>query len=280
MAPALGAYSAHGVLASGGTSTVYAASHPGHPVRVALKVLHAPLVGDAELVMRFLNEAHCLQRVQHPGLPRLWDCGFLPGGQPFLALELLTQTLDERRAQAGGRLTAAAVAWLGASIGGALSALHESGAVHRDVKPANVMFSDTGATKLIDLGLAKLAAPVSLSPGPVSAPPHLPVSTADRALLGTLEYMAPEQWIDSKHVDGAADVYALGAVLYQALSGGLPFQAARPPLLMDLHLFEPPPPLPADTPPPLAALILAALGKRRDERPTAAALAAACAALA
>jgi serine/threonine protein kinase len=157
-------------------------------------------------------------------------------------------------------------------VASTLAHIHAQGVVHRDVRPDNILFGrDQGElsgepsvdTFLIDFGLAKATRPDDL----------LPISTGDEDILGTDEYMAPEQWESAKRVTGAADVYSLGVVLYRLASGRLPFTDPRRQVLMYQHLVTLPDPLPKSVPRAVAALIQAMLAKRCEDRPSAAACA-------
>lgn len=248
----MGPYRIGPLLGSGATAAVYQAWDAAGQPR-ALKLLHAEHRGDLQLLARFYNERLVAAQVQHPGLCRVLDAGEHQGS-PFLVLERLGPPLAARRLA-----PAAAAAALG-PVAAALAALHRAGVVHRDLSPRNLLYQeDTPAPRLkvCDLGLAKV------TPGLT----RVPVSTALTAVLGSADYRAPESWLSSKDVDPAADVYALGVLLYEQLAGALPFHAARESQLMELVLYQPPPPLPgADA--ALAALVQRMLAKRRGQRPT------------
>lgn len=256
------------LLGSGAMSAVYAVRRqdapdapfdpdaPSAPYEVpelALKVLHAEHIGNPELVLRFLNEERAAARTHHPAVIRVYGSGMI-AAQPYLLLERLADTLAQR-VSALSRGERVAVA---AQVASGAAALHRVGVVHRDLKPLNVMFAPGPelTAKIVDLGLAKLS----------TDPLTLPVSTAATEVLGTAEYRAPELWISSKSADERTDVYALGIMLYELLSGRLPFHSPRESLLMDMHLFAPPPPLP-QLPARIAALLPRMLAKERAQRP-------------
>jgi len=251
--------------ASGAMGEVYEGRHvsTGHPV--AVKVLYPEWCLHPEVIARFLNEAHALQRLQHARIVTAFAWGTLPDGPPFMLLEWLPSNLHQALERAGGALPPRAAVRVATQLAEALEALHAQGLIHRDLKPANVLLArenlDALEVKLADLGLAKaLEAPPSLA---------VPVSTGGSALLGTWEYMAPEQWIQSKHVDPKADVYALGVLVFQLLTGRLPFVAGQQKDWMYFHLMEPPPLHLLDglVPQPTVALIARMLSKKASPRP-------------
>lgn len=255
-------------VASGAMSEVYEGRHvnSGHPV--AVKVLSPEWCLQPEVVARFLNEARALQRLRHARIVKTFACGTLPEGAPFMILEWLPVDLHQVLSRAEGPLSSQAAVRIAWQLADALAALHDHGLVHRDLKPANVLLARDEPTaleiKLADLGLAKVL------PDETAARAALPVSTGGGTLLGTWDYMAPEQWIQSKSVDPRADVYALGVLLFQLLTGRLPFIAEQQKDLMYLHLLEPPPLelLEGRGPVGLRTLLTGMLGKKPSQRPT------------
>lgn len=247
--------------------------------QVVLKHMHAEHLPDPGIAARCLNEALILRRLHADGdisgIPRLFEVGFLPNGCPCLLMELLGDSLAEKLdapgwPPEGSAQSVAAQLRIGHQVAATLAQIHTRGVVHRDVRTDNILFGPdssgseerepAAATFLIDFGLAKTASQDGL----------LPISTGDEDILGTDEYMAPEQWESAKHVTGAADVYSLGVVLYRLASGRLPFTDPRRQVLMYQHLVIPPEPLPTYVPRPLARLILGMLAKRSKDRPHAA----------
>ncbi|WP_257450694.1 serine/threonine-protein kinase [Archangium lipolyticum] len=257
-------------VAIGAMSEVYEGRHEtlGHPV--AVKVLFPEWCAHEEVVARFLNEARALQLLRHARIVTAFEYGTLPGGTPFMVLEWLPVDLHRVLTRAGGPLPPRDAVRVTTQLAEALTALHERGIVHRDLKPANVLLAREEPSalevKLADLGLAKMP------PSEVEAraeEPTLPVSTGGGALLGTWDYMAPEQWVQSKSVDPKADVYALGVLLFQMLTGQLPFPAEQQKDLMYFHLLEPPPLdlLEGRVPPTIRDLVAEMLGKKPAQRP-------------
>ncbi|AKJ02439.1 serine/threonine-protein kinase [Archangium gephyra] len=254
-------------VAVGATSDVYEGRHAARGEPVAVKVLSPTWCVHAEVVARFLNEARTLEEFQHPRLVKGLASGVLSEGPPFMVLEWLPVDLHQALARAGGRLPEPACARIIRQLAEVLAALHARGLVHRDLKPANVLLArqepDAWEVKLADLGLAKRMAPQG------TETPALPVSTAGNALLGTWDYMAPEQWIQSKSVDFRADVYALGVLWFQLLAGRLPFIGGEKSLMHE-HLLAPPPLhlLEGLATGPTRAMVGRMLGKTMAERPT------------
>lgn len=243
------------ILGSGAMSTVFAVSRSSSDATVplALKLLHLEHVGHLELVLRFVNERHAAERVRHPGVVRVYESDLVQG-RPYLVMERLSQTLAESK----GTLSRSERVEVVSQIAHGAAALHAAGVVHRDLKPANIMLAPgrKRIAKIVDLGLAKLD----------SSGDALPVSTAAASVLGTAEYRAPEAWLSAKEIDRQADVYSLGVILYELVSGRLPFYAPKESHLMDLHLYESPSPL-SNVPCSLWNLIERMLAKQRAQRP-------------
>lgn len=264
----VGEYSIVRRVAVGATSEVYEGRHRVTGEPVAVKVLRPEWCLHAEVVARFLNEAQALQGLHHPHLVSALALGTFPQGAPFMVLEWLPADLHQLLAESGGRLPLDTSVQLILQLAGALDALHANGLVHRDLKPANVLLAQRDSraliAKLADLGLAKHIARES----PLSSAIH--VSTAGSALLGTWDYMAPEQWIQSKSVSPKADVYSLGVLWFQLLVGRLPFIARSEKDLMYHHLLELPPMelLGAQVPGSMRSLMARMLSKKTAERPT------------
>jgi serine/threonine-protein kinase len=267
----------HRRLATGALCSVYEAEDRESGRRVALKRMHREHLCDPGLVGRCLNEALMLQALHlHtdiPGLPQLFAHGLLPDGCPYMVLELLGESLAQRLARHRwpGRLEPAQAVrqavLLGSQVAATLAGLHAHGVIHRDLRPDNILLAgQLERTYVIDLGLAK--APPRLRPK------LMPISTGDEDFIGTPEYMPPEQWHAPKRVTGAADVYALGVVLYLLGQGALPFVAEKQSDLMYQHCFSAPPELPEYLPAEVAELIRQCLEKSPARRPAAAAVAA------
>ncbi|XXX77654.1 serine/threonine-protein kinase [Sorangium sp. So ce134] len=262
-------YEVVSILAIGPMCHVYEARAAHAPQQVAVKVLHDVWCADHDIVTRFRNEASVLGSIQHPHVVRLLAAGTLEAGSPYMILERLPTHLARALDEAEGPLPPATVARLARQIATALLALHSRGIVHRDLKPANVLLDAHDLTqaqvRLADLGLAKVRPDARSDPLAVG---H--VSTGGSTLIGTWDYMAPEQWIKSKTAGAEADVYSLGVLLFEMLAGGLPFVAEEPKDLMALHLFESPPMdrLDGQCSPALCELVGRMLNKIPSARPT------------
>jgi WD40 repeat protein len=216
--PTVHGYEILGVLGRGGMGVVYRARHLALKRTVALKMILAGGHAGAEQRARFRGEAEAVARLQHPHIVQIHEIGEADG-RPFFALEYADGGSLARKL-AGTPQPPAAAARLVGTLARALHHAHERGVVHRDLKPANVLLTADGTPKITDFGLARRAEDET-------------GLTATGVVLGTPSYMAPEQAEGQKDVGAAADVYALGAILYECLTGRPPFLAATP--LETLH---------------------------------------------
>ena len=241
-------------LGRGAYGQVFAARHRASGREVAVKLLLSD-VESASARERFLREGQV--RIASPFVVETYEAR-VEGTRAYLVLELVRgQTLE--RLLAAGPLSQEAALRVGAQTALGLAAIHAAGVVHRDLKPGNLIVSETGHTKILDFGLAKLCNPGG------------PSLTASAQGFGTLAYVAPEQAEDAKRVTSAADLYSLGATLYHALAGRPPFLPG-PDLVAQLFEEEPPPlrSLRADCPRPVATLIHRLLEKEPEDRPASA----------
>ena len=247
---------------------------------VAIKLLRPEAVGDPERKWRFVREAKAASALNHPNIVTIYDIDSAPlaEGEPvdFIAMECVEgSTLDRLLAQR--RLTVEEALGWGTQIAGALAAAHAVGIVHRDVKPANVMITPEGRVKMLDFGLAKLLEARGPESGADSSSDSLAATitgataapgTRQGAVLGTLAYMSPEQ-AQGKAVDARSDVFSLGAVLYEMLSGKRPFQGDSNLMTLAAILRDPAPPLRSlrpDAPADVERLLSRALAKRPEDR--------------
>ena len=205
------------LIGQGGMGCVYRARHRRLDRLVALKILAPGTEADARFEERFQREARALARLDHPGIVRVHDFG-RAGRRWFLAMEFVEgTTLRELLRQ--GRVTSRAALDIVPQICGALQYAHDEGVVHRDIKPENVLVDTQGRVKIADFGLAKLVGPTE----------EIGARTRSDQAMGTLHYMAPEQATSARDVDHRADIYSLGVVFYEMLTGELPLGRFEPP---------------------------------------------------
>jgi eukaryotic-like serine/threonine-protein kinase len=236
-------------LGVGAMSEVWAAHDLELDRAVALKLL-----GAAPDPLRFEREAQTVAGLSHPNISRVFDFG-KTDGRPFIVFEFLPGGSLEDRLQPGLPFPDDETARVAADVAAALAHAHEHGVLHRDVKPANILFDEDDNAKLADFGIARIGDASTL--------------TEAGTMLGTAAYISPEQ-ARTEAVTPATDVYAFGVVLYRLLTGRLPFEAERPLELAMLHVNEEPVPiaeLRPDAPPALERVATWALAKAPEERP-------------
>jgi serine/threonine-protein kinase len=247
-------------IAGGGMGDVWKGTDEVLGRTVAVKVLLSALVAEPGFAQRFRDEARTMATINHPGVVNVYDYGS-DQGITYLIMEFVEGDALSKTLTRVGRLTPGRTMSLIAQAADALQAAHDKGIVHRDVKPANLMVRPNGTLVLTDFGIARSAQASQL--------------TAVGSVLGTASYISPEQ--ASGHLATAAsDVYALGVVAYQCLSGRRPFEGGSPIEIALQHIDGVPPPLPPDIPNPVRALVDRCLAKSPAARwPSASALAAA-----
>ncbi|HKC23843.1 MAG TPA: serine/threonine-protein kinase, partial [Thermoanaerobaculia bacterium] len=223
----LGPYEIVSPIGAGGMGEVYRARDTRLDRTVAVKVLSERLSASPDARERFEREARTISQLSHPHICALHDIGEAPaadGPITYLVMEYLEgETLESRLAK--GPLPPDEVRRHGIEIAGALDRAHRAGIVHRDLKPGNVMLTKSGV-KLLDFGLAKAFAPAGPLERASSLPTTGPDLTKDGAIVGTLSYMSPEQ-LQGKQADARADIFALGAVLYEMATGKRAFSGAN-----------------------------------------------------
>ncbi|HEX8004319.1 MAG TPA: Stk1 family PASTA domain-containing Ser/Thr kinase [Mycobacteriales bacterium] len=218
-----GRYRLDARIARGGMATVYAGFDLRLDRAVAVKVMHASLAEDEAFVERFRSEAKSAARLSHPGVVAIYDQGE-DAGRVYLVMEHVTGTTLRALLREHGRLSPAQALEIAEGVLLALAAAHEAGLVHRDVKPENVLVTTGGAVKVADFGLARA----------IEATHH---TVADGTLLGTVAYLAPEQ-VATGAADPRADLYALGVVLFEMLTGRVPFEGGTPLAVAYRHVNE------------------------------------------
>ncbi|MFB7944523.1 protein kinase [Kitasatospora phosalacinea] len=251
-----GRYELGEILGVGGMATVYRAlDHQlGRPV--AVKVLNGGLADDPRFAERFAREARSAALLAHPRIVTVFDSG-VDQGSPYLVMELVHGATLGRVIAEQGVLPVERAVGTAAAVLDALAAAHAQGLVHRDIKPGNVMITQDGGVKVVDFGIARAGS---------SAGQQL---TQTASVLGTAAYLSPEQ-ATAGQVDGRADLYAVGCVLYEMLAGAPPFTADTPVAVTFKHVTEYPVPVSVhrpDVPPALDAALLRLLAKHPDQRP-------------
>ena len=248
-----GRYRLERLIGSGGMAQVWEATDAVLGRRVAVKVLHPHLSGDEAFVKRFRQEAIAAARLNNPGIVGVYDtCS--DGGHEAIVMELLDATTLRQLIDERGVLDADTTLRIGLRLLDALEAAHRAGLVHRDVKPSNILLCHDGRVKIADFGIAKAEDQTEL--------------TREGTLIGTASYLAPEQ-LTGAPVDARADLYSLALVLYECLTGRVPFQGdtGAAVALARLHTTPTDPRrIRADVPPRLAEAVMRALAREPDDR--------------
>src|SRR5260370_37087335 len=244
----LGPYEIQSPLGAGGMGEVYCARDTRLDRDVAVKILPSHLSENPEARQRFDREARAISSLNHPHICTLYDVGH-QGGVDYLIMEFLEgQTLADRLRK--GPLTAEQLLKCGIEICEGLEKAHKTGVIHRDLKPGNIMLTKTGA-KLMDFGLAKATPahepPASSLTMTLSGPSAGQPLTAQGMVLGTFQYMAPEQ-LEGKEADARSDIFALGAVLYEMASGRRAFTGKSQARIVSAVLASDPQPVSAAPP--------------------------------
>ena len=260
----VGSYEVIAKIAEGGMGAVYRAQHRLIGKPAAIKVILPELSANQELVNRFFNEARAASTIHHPGIVEIFDFGYLPTGLAFIVMEFLEGEPLTRRIVGRGRLDERTALAILRGIASALAAAHAKGIIHRDLKPDNIyLVPDPDVPggerpKLLDFGIAKLTEQGASA-----------LQTRSGAMMGTPAYMSPEQCRGAGGVDARSDLYALGCILYEMLTGRTPFVAEGVGELIAAHLMHAPTP-PRALVPELSttteALVLQLLGKRPEDR--------------
>ena len=263
----IGNYRVTSLLGEGGMGVVYLAQHPVIGRKVAIKLLHAVLARDQDIVSRFFNEARAIHMIAHENIVEILDFGQTTDGQPYFIMEYLVgEALSD--AVSRGPMTPEEVEAIGVQMCKALWAAHAKGIVHRDLKPHNVQLVPRAEgsplpfplVKILDFGVAKILA----SPDGAQS-----VKTRTGSLMGTPLYMSPEQCKGAGTLDHRTDIYSLGVMLFEMLAGRPPFVAEGVGELFAKHMLEEAPQLTEFAPhvaPHMAAAIMKALAKEPRDR--------------
>lgn len=265
----IGPYRVIRSIGEGGMGVVYEAMNDAIKRRVAIKVLHPAFAHHKETLARFFDEARAVNLIDHPSLVQVQEHGQQADGTAYIVMEYLKgETLAQRLHAAGGQLQAADALPIVWQVAVALAVAHDKGIVHRDLKPSNLMLVPDPLgpggerVKVLDFGIAKLAVGIQSA------------RTASQTVMGTPAYMSPEQCRGMGAIDGKADVYSLGCILFELLSGKPPFCAdedSSPLAVLNMHLNEPIPLLldfVPQIPKDVAALCECMLAKERSARPS------------
>jgi serine/threonine protein kinase len=250
-----GRYALVELIATGGMGEVWRGIDQilGRPV--AIKMLAAVHADDEQFRARFRAEARYASSLSHPGITRVFDYGERsPLGGPYLVMELVDGQPLSEILERHGRLDPYVVLDIVAQAARALDIAHQADIVHRDIKPGNLLIMADGTTKITDFGIAKANSLQAMQ------------LTATGIVMGTALYVSPEQATGSP-LTGSSDIYSLGVVAYECLSGEPPFMADQPLAIAIMHKHEPVPPLPPDVPRPVADLVYAMLAKDEEGRP-------------
>ena|GEM_PF-6412210 len=253
------AYRIDRLIGSGGMGKVYSAHRLSDDEAVALKVLDANVVADRHLLARFVREGEVTAKLGHPHIVRVFGCGQLANGVPYIAMELLRGEDLSERLRRRGKLPLAEIGSIVRQSTWGLQAAHDESIVHRDLKPANIFLSEQGErddyVKVLDFGLLKILGVQSSR-------------RSDGTVLGTPWYMAPEQIAD-RPIDHRVDIFSFGAILYEMITGRVPFLSQSIPDVLHLIVAKDPEPLSKwrpEIPQAVEAVVLRCLMKYPDER--------------
>ncbi|MDX1522429.1 MAG: protein kinase [Anaerolineae bacterium] len=249
----IGRYEIKKEIGRGGMATVYLAHDPKFKRDIALKVLPREFLHDPTFHARFEREAHAIATLEHPAIVPVYDIGE-DQGQPFLVMRLLQGgTLTNRLKK--GLLDTLEIAKILGRLAPALDEAHRKGIIHRDLKPDNILFDQRRDPFITDFGIAKITE-------------HSETLTSGSVVIGTPAYLSPEQ-ANGETLDGRSDIYSFGIILFEMLTGQLPYQSSTPIGLIMKHISEPIPNLlkaKPDLPPDCQAIVNKALAKDRNER--------------
>ncbi|HEY6188015.1 MAG TPA: protein kinase [Pyrinomonadaceae bacterium] len=250
-------------LSHGGMGTVYRGTHILMDKTVAIKVLHPALAADDKIVARFSREARAASRISHPHALNVTDFGESQNGVVFLIMEYLHGKTLKEVIHEGGPMALTRIVEIIRQVCGALDAAHAEGVIHRDLKSDNIMLIDVGGgdwAKVLDFGIAKIQESVGNTD---------PALTSPNLIIGTPQYMSPEQCSQASELDARSDIYSLGVILYELLVGHVPFIGESPTAIMMKHLQEPAPSVldeRKDIPAAVGRVVTRAMAKRPEDR--------------
>jgi len=257
-------------IGTGGMGAVYKAEQPDMNRHVAIKILHAKYLARKDLVSRFRREARAMSHLSHPNTARVYLYGQLTDGACYIAMEYLAGKNLAQVVRIEGTIQPDRAVRIMIQVCGALEEAHRAGIIHRDLKPENVFLTNQGGIadfpKVLDFGLAKVTER-EMRPGSM-------ILTQEGMVFGTPEFMSPEQARGLK-LDPRSDIYSLGCILYEMLTGQLPFEASHPTEFLSHHVKTPPVPLEErdpnlSFPAGLESVVMRSLAKKPDDRyPTA-----------
>jgi eukaryotic-like serine/threonine-protein kinase len=258
-----GKYLVERLIKRGGMGAVYQGKHVLMDKRVAIKVLRPALAVDDDVVARFSREAKAASRISHPHAVSVTDFGESENGIVFLVMEYLEGRTLKEIIRSEGAMPLTRVVEIIRQVTGALDAAHGQGVVHRDLKSDNIMVSQTNGgdwAKVLDFGIAKIQQPEGVRDNDI---------TAANLVIGTPQYMSPEQCSQTQPLDARSDIYSLGVIVYEMLAGRVPFTGESATMIMMQHVQDAPPSVLAtrpDLPPAVDGVITRALAKVPGER--------------
>ncbi len=260
-----GKYRIEEKISEGGMGCVYRATHILMEKVLAVKVLHPALAADDTIVARFTREAKAASRISHPHAITVTDFGESENGVVFLVMEYLRGRTLKEVVRSEGPMSLKRVAEIVRQVAGALETAHSEGVVHRDLKSDNIMLDETTGggdwAKVLDFGIAKIKEPVDAKPDSALTAPNL--------IIGTPQYMSPEQCSQASSIDARSDIYSLGVIIFEMLAGHVPFSGDSPTETMMKQMQEPVPSLRedrSDLPEAVDQLVQRAMAKSPDER--------------
>ncbi|HEU5238698.1 MAG TPA: protein kinase [Pyrinomonadaceae bacterium] len=258
-----GKYLIEELIKSGGMGSVYRGKHILMDKRVAIKVLRPSLAMDDAVVARFSREAKAASRISHPHAVNVTDFGESENGVVFLVMEYLDGRTLKEIIKSEGAMPLARTVEIVRQVSGALDAAHEQGVIHRDLKSDNIMLSQTNGgewAKVLDFGIAKIQQPEGALDMDI---------TAANLVIGTPQYMSPEQCSHSGPIDARSDVYSLGIIVYEMLAGRVPFSGESPTVIMMKQVQDEPPSIfgfRPDLPAGIGSVVTRALAKQPADR--------------